>query len=345
MADGALLDRARSGDEAAFAELVSPHRRELHVHCYRLLGSFDDADDALQETLVAAWRGLPAFQAKASVRTWLYRIATNTCLNLVRKAARRPQMTQPLPAAAPVPTGSAEVTWLQPYPDKLLDGLPDDDLGPDARVERNEAVSLAFVTALQLLSPRARAVLILRDVLGFTGRETADIIASTEEAVAMTLSRARTTLRQHAPSPEVPPARAGTAAEERMARRLAAALAAHDIDAVVSLLANDIQITMPPLPAIWQGRKRAAEFLTEVAFRLVPEARFVETRANRQPALAVYTRDQASGLWRASGLLVITQRGDQIIGLTRFESHTLRPFGLPRILPDHEPPKTSSARA
>jgi RNA polymerase sigma-70 factor (TIGR02960 family) len=345
MADDALLDQARSGDEAAFAELVRPHRRELHLHCYRLLGSFDDADDALQETLVAAWRGLPAFQAKASARTWLYRIATNTCLNLVRKAARRPQMTQPLPAAAPVSTGSSEVTWLQPYPDKLLDGLPDGDPGPEARVERNEAVSLAFVTALQLLSPRARAVLILRDVLGFTAREAADIIGSNEEAVTMTLSRARATLRQHTPSPEAPPAQAGTASEERMARRLAAALVAHDIDAVVSLLADDIRIAMPPLPAIWQGRERAAEFLTEVAFRLVPEARFVGTHANRQPALAVYTRDQASGLWRGSGLLVLTLRGDQITGLTRFESHTLRPFGLPRILPDQDPPGTSSAHA
>jgi len=204
MADQALLDRARSGDEAAFAELVKPHRRELHPHCYRLLGSFDDADDALQETLLAARRGLPAFQARASVRTWLYRIATNTCLNLVRKAARRPQTTEPLPATAPVPAGSNEVTWLQPYPNKLLDDPPDDDPGPEARVERNEAVSLAFVTALQLLSPRARAVLILRDVLGFTVREVAGILGSTEEAVAMTLSRARATLRGHTPSPGAP---------------------------------------------------------------------------------------------------------------------------------------------
>jgi DNA-directed RNA polymerase specialized sigma24 family protein len=138
----------------------------------------------------------------------------DTCLNLTRKAARRPQMTQSLPAAAPVPTGSTEVTWLQPYPDKLLDGLPDGDPGPYARAERNEAVSLAFVTALQLLSPRGRAMLILRDVLGFTARETGDIIGSSEESVAVTLSRTRATLHQHAPSSEAPPARAGTPAEE-----------------------------------------------------------------------------------------------------------------------------------
>src|SRR5215470_9392016 len=171
MGSQALLDRARGGDEAAFAELVGPHRRELHVHCYRMLGSFDDADDALQETLLAAWRGLATFQAKSSLRTWLYRVATNTCLNQLRTATRRPQMALTLPTTAPVPTGSETVTWLQPYPDALLDGLPDDAPGPDARVEQDEAVALAFITALQVLSPRARAVLILREVLGFSARE------------------------------------------------------------------------------------------------------------------------------------------------------------------------------
>jgi RNA polymerase sigma-70 factor (ECF subfamily) len=335
MVSQVLLDRARSGDEAAFAELVAPYQRELHVHCYRMLGSFDDADDALQETLLAGWRGLPTFQGKASLRTWLYRIATNTCLNLIRIASRRPQMTEPLPATAPPPSGSNEVTWLQPYPDILLDGLPAGDPGPEAQVERLEAVSLAFVTALQLLSPRARAVLILRDVLGFTARETAAILGGSEEAIAMTLSRARVSLREHQPSLNA--AQPGTAAEETMARRLAAALTAHDVETVVSLLAEDVRIAMPPLPAVWQGRDRAAAFMTEVAFRLVPQARFVETRANRQPALAVYMRDEASGLWRASGLLVLTLRGGQIAGLTRFESHTLRPFGLPRILPGDPP--------
>jgi len=337
VASQALLDRARSGDEAAFAELVAPYRRELHVHCYRMLGSFDDADDALQETLLAAWRGLPSFQGAASLRTWLYRIATNTCLNLIRTASRRPQMTEPLPAAAPPPSGSNEVTWLQPYPDTLLDGLPAAGPGPEAQIERHEAVSLAFVTALQLLSPRARAVLVLRDVLGFAARETAAILGGREEAIAMTLSRARASLREHQPSAGAPPARPGTTAEQTLAARLAAALTAHDVETVVSLLAEDVRIAMPPLPAVWQGRGRAAAFLTEVAFRLVPQARFVETRANHQPALAVYTQDQASGLWRASGLLVLTLRGGQIAGLTRFESHTLRPFGLPRILPGDPP--------
>ena len=328
MAETDLLQAARSGDGVAFAGLVAPYRRELHVHCYRMLGSFDDAEDAVQETLLAAWRGLASFQGRASVRTWLYKVATNACLNLIRTASRRPQMADQLPPSAPAPTGSAEVTWLQPYPDLLLDELPDPASAPQARIEQAEAVSLAFVTALQLLSPRARAVLVLRDVLGFSAAEAAEALDSTPQAVAMTLSRARAALREHAP------ARAATAGEARLVRLLTQALTAHDVDAVVRLLAEDVRIAMPPLPAVWQGRDRAAAFLAKVAFRLVPRARFVQTRANGQPALAVYMDDAAGGLWRAGGLLVLTLDGEQITGLTRFETATMRPFGLPAILPD-----------
>jgi RNA polymerase sigma-70 factor (ECF subfamily) len=331
-----LLERARRGDESAFAELVEPYRRQLHVHCYRMLGSFDDADDALQDALLAAWRGLRNFQARASVRTWLYRVATNTCLNLVRTASRRPQMADLLPANAPSPTGSNEVTWLQPYPDALLDNLPDESLGPHARLEQKEAVSLAFITALQLLSPRARAVLILRDVLGFSAREVAHSLDSSEEAVAVALSRARAALRSQSPRTSSQPVNSATPAERRLVQHLTAALTAHDVDAVVRLLAEDVRISMPPLAAIWEGRQRAAEFLTEVAFRLVPEARFVETRANGQPALGVYMRDGPDHVWRISGLLVITLGGEEITALTRFESSTARPFALPRILADGE---------
>jgi RNA polymerase sigma-70 factor (TIGR02960 family) len=342
MPDETLVRRARSGDGAAFAELVRPYRRELHVHSYRMLGSFDDADDAVQETLLAAWRGFATYQARASVRTWLYQVATNTCLNLLRAASRRPQMADSLPSSAPAPTGSAEVSWLQPYPDTLLDAIPDHQAGPEAQVEQTEAVSLAFVTALQLLAPRARAVLILRDVLGFSARETADALESTPEAVAMTLSRARAALRPHTPgaSARECAGRVGTAAEAALVRRFTAALVAHDVDAVVALLAEDVRVSMPPLPAVWQGRETAARFLTEVVFLLVPEARFVTTHANRQPALAVYTRGNADGVWRINGLLVITVEGNWIAGLTRFESATLRPFGLPRILADDDPMAT-----
>ena len=334
--DDGKLERSRCGDGAAFADLVEPHRRELHVHCYRMLGSFEDADDAVQETMLAAWRALPAFQGRASVRTWLYRIATNTCLNLIRGARRRPQMLDPLPSTASAPTGSETVTWLQPYPDELLDSMPDDAPGPDVRVEQTEAISLAFIAALQLLSPRARAVLILRDVLGFSAREVADAVETTPDAVAMTLSRARASLRGQSRS-SVPPSRpVGTSREAEVVRRLVDAFTAQDVDRVVSLLTEDVRIAMPPLPAVWQGRQRAAEFLSGVVFKLVPEARFIPTRANRQPALAVYTRDDANALWHGSGLLVITLRGDEVTGLTRFESHTLRAFGLPRVLPEHD---------
>jgi RNA polymerase sigma-70 factor (ECF subfamily) len=332
-AGDARLERARRGDAESFADLVEPLRRELHVHCYRMLGSVEDADDAVQETLLAAWRALPAFQARASVRTWLYRIATNTCLNLIRGASRRPQPTEPLPSSAPPPTGVEKVTWLQPYPDELLDSVPDDAPGPEARVEQNEAISLAFVAALQLLSPRARAVLILRDVLGFSTREVAGAIEATDDAVAMALSRARALVRARAQSPPGP---AGRPVEAAVVRGLVEAFTAQDVGRVVSLLTADVKITMPPLPAVWQGRNRAAEFLSGVVFRLVPEARFIETRANRQPALAVYARDEANGLWRASGLLVVTVAGYQVSGLTRFESHTLRAFGLPRSWPGRD---------
>jgi RNA polymerase sigma-70 factor (ECF subfamily) len=344
--DGDLVDLARAGDEAAFTAVVMPHRRELHVHCYRMLGNFDDADDAVQEALLAAWRGIGEFGGRASVRTWLYRIATNTCLNMLRGAARRPRTASQgrplpvevparLPATTPAPSGHMEVTWLQPYPDVLLDDLPADALGPESVAMRNEAISLAFTAALQVLSPRARAVLVLRDVLGFTAREAGGILGVSQEAVAMMLSRARAAIRasREGTAPEGPdqPGSAGRA--PRLATALAQALAAHDIAAVVRLLADDVRISMPPAPAVWEGRDLAAAFLSHGVLRLVPETRFIEVSANRQPALAVYARDTASGAWRANGLLVITARDGQIAAITRFESGTLRPFGLPGVLP------------
>jgi len=184
-----LVDRARIGDEQAFGELVVPYRRELQVHCYRILGSALDAEDALQETLLAAWRGLAGFEGRSSVRVWLFQIATRRCLNALRSASRRPQMDWPPPGVElPEPTRLGEVAWLAPYPDVLLEGLADTAPGPEARYEATEAISVAFVTALQLLPPRQRAVLILRDVLGFRASETASILDSTEESVTSALS-------------------------------------------------------------------------------------------------------------------------------------------------------------
>jgi RNA polymerase sigma-70 factor (ECF subfamily) len=321
-----------------------------------MLGSFDDADDALQETLLAAWRGVGTFGARASVRTWLYRIATNTCLNLLRAAGRRPQPARPLPGYAPDPNARAEVTWLQPYPDQLLEELPADAPGPEDLAERNAAISLAFTAALQLLTPRARAVLVLRDVLGFTAGEAADMLQSSQDAVAMTLSRARAALRAQRGGDE--PAPAPDAVAARLAQALAAALAARDIDAIVRLLADDVRVAMPPLAAAWQGRESAQAFLARAVFRLVAQSRFIPVGANRQPALAVYARDAASGAWRASGVLVITtvaapldsgsadgsadegsadegsDSGGEITAITRFDASRLRAFGLPGILGD-----------
>jgi len=333
MADeAALLDLALSGDEAAFTAIVTPLRRELHVHCYRMLGSFDDADDALQETLLAAWRGLGSFERRSSARTWLYRIATNTCLNLLRAAARRPARALRLPGY-PEPNAHAETTWLQPYPDALLDELPADAPGPLELAERFDSVSLAFTAAIQALTPRARAVLVMRDVLGFSAAETAAMLESTPDAVAMTLRRARAAMRDARPPAQARPARAEESA--RLAQAFAAALAERDIDTVVRLLADDVRFSMPPMPAVWQGRERAAAFLSHVAFQ-VPEALFVPVGANRQPALAVYARDAASEAWRANGVLVITTRaaggGGEITAVTRFDASRMRAFGLPGIL-------------
>jgi RNA polymerase sigma-70 factor (TIGR02960 family) len=204
-----LLGRARAGDRDAFAALVEPYRGELQVHCYRMLGSLHDAEDALQETLLSAWLGLDGFEGRSSVRTWLYRIATNRCLNVLRSAGRRPVAAAPLPIAPPEPTRMGEVLWLQPYPDVLLDGLldvlPDQGPGPEARYESREAISLAFVTAVQLLPPNQRAVLLLRDVLGYRASETGGMLGLTEDAVTSALRRARATMDTAHPSGPPPP--------------------------------------------------------------------------------------------------------------------------------------------
>src|SRR5262249_32476565 len=214
--------QARSGDSEAFAELVAPHRRELQVHCYRMLGSTQDAEDALQETLLAAWRGLGGFEGQASLRTWLYRVATNRCLNALRANRRRPTMSMPAPDFhPPEPTQLGEVTWLQPYPHLLLDGLPDAAPGPEARYETREAISLAFVTALQLLPPRQRAVLVLRDVLGFHADEVAQFLETTEQSVASALKRARGSVqRRLAEAPTASPPPPGSPVEQALVAQL-----------------------------------------------------------------------------------------------------------------------------
>jgi RNA polymerase sigma-70 factor (ECF subfamily) len=293
-----LIARARAGDGEAFRQLTEPHRRELQVHCYRMLGSFADAEDAVQDTLLAAWQGLGGFtEDRASLRTWLYRIATNRCLNALRAASRRPARTWDVPG-----------------------------------VERPEPTRLGEVT-LQVLPPRQLAVLVLRDVLGFRASEVAAMLGSTTESVTSALKRARATLRRRpgaAAGAEPPPA-AGSPAEDAVVARFVSAWEAADIGALVALLTDDVFVSMPPMPFEYQGRDAAARFSAAIfgsgrRFDLVP------ARANGQPAFGAYLRGPA-GLRHGTGLYVLTLAGDRISAMTRFDTGVLPWFGLPRSLP------------
>jgi len=330
-----LIDRARYGDETAFQELVGPYQRELQVHCYRILGSVADAEDALQETLVTAWRSLRQFEGRASVRTWMYRIATTRCLNILRSASRRPAMTLPQGVEPPEPSRLGEVVWLEPYPDLLLEELPDASAGPEARYEAREAMSVAFVTALQLLPPRQRATLILRDVLDFPASEVAAMLDTTEQSVTSALKRARATLTRELPSADQePPPPPNSPAERELVARLVAAFEAADVDGIVALMTQDAWMRMPPVPLEYQGRELIGEFFATVAFRQARRYRLVPTRANGQPAFAVYLHDPVNDVARAFGLMVATLTGDQISVITRFDNSAMTHFGLPRILTD-----------
>jgi RNA polymerase sigma-70 factor (TIGR02960 family) len=331
----ATLEHARAGDEAAFRALTDPHRRELHVHCYRILGSVQDAEDVLQETLLAAWRGLPGFEGRGSLRAWLYRIATNRCLNALRDSGARRMIGSQPPADAPEPTRWDEPLWLQPYPDALLEGLADEADGPDARYETKEAVGLAFVSGLQRMAPQQRAVLVLRDVLGYRATEVAQMLDSTEASVNSALQRARAAM---AAAPERPGG--GTLpdapAERRLLHRFGDAFERGDIDALVALLTDDAQLRMPPEPHEYQGRAAIAAFLhTRTLWRDGRGVRLVPTRANGQPALGYYFGDPHAGVARFAGLLVLTVHGQAISAMTRFGDNAVLPyFGLPRTLPD-----------
>jgi len=329
-----LTARARAGDQDAFRELVDPYQYELQVHCYRILGSAQDAEDALQETLLAAWRGLGDFEQRASIRTWLYRIATSRCLNALRASSRRVTMDGPQSwPGPPQPTRLGEVPWLEPYPDLLLDELPGTEPEPAARYEATEAISLAFITALQLLPPRQRAVLVLRDVLGFSTAEAAGMLQTTPDSAASALKRARATLAQRsadATGHEPPPA-PDSPAERALVRHLTEAYATGDVNAIISLLTEDVWLTMPPVPFEYQGRDVAGRALS-LLFGRGLRYRLVATRANGQPAFGIYVNDPRSGVLHANGLMVLTLAGDRISALTRFDNSNLARFGLPRTL-------------
>jgi RNA polymerase sigma-70 factor (ECF subfamily) len=330
-----LIARAQAGDEDAFRRLVDRHQRELRVHCYRILGSIEDAEDQVQETFLAAWHGITGFEARASVRAWLFKIATNRCLDALRAARRRPAPAAAPPLGLPEPTSSSEVIWLQPYPDVLLEELPEPAPGPEARYQAKEAISLAFVTTLQLLPPRQRAVLVLRDVLGFRSREVAAMLDSSEDSVSSALKHARANLRRRLPSPADPPPMPGSAAEREVAERLTRAYETADVDAVVALLTDDAVVTAPLAPVAYEGRPAADRFLRSGTFRDGRTYRLIATRANGQPAFGLYLRDPVTGLAHAHGMLVLTLAGRRIRAMTGFDNSVLPLFGLPRTLPGH----------
>jgi RNA polymerase sigma-70 factor (TIGR02960 family) len=329
-----LLARARAGDGVAFGELTEPYRGELQLHCYRMLGTISDAEDLVQETLLSAWRSLNGFRGNATVRTWLYRIATNRCLNALRDAERRPLPAVPPSAGRrpPEPSRAGEVMWLEPYPDVLLNQAGDATGEPEARIESRESISLAFIKAVQTLPPRQRAILVLRDVLAFRGPEVAGMLSTTENAVASGLRRARATLSARAGAERaVRPPLPGSSTEQRAVAAFVAAFESGDVPALISVLTDDAWLTMPPVPLEYQGHSAIAAFFTSVgfwdgerSFRLIP------TRANGQPAFGRYALDPQTGVARAHGLTVLSLDGDKIAEIASFlGTNLLAPFGLP----------------
>lgn len=304
-----ILEAARSGDESAFRELTEPFVHELHMHCYRMLGSVDDADDLLQETLLTAWRGLNGYAGRASLRVWLYRIATTRCLNAIRDSGRHPPPVPVPPFDPPEPTRRHEVSWLQPYPDD-----------PSTEPERRETIELAFVTALQMLPPRQTAALLLCDVLDFRLTEVAGLLGTGVTAVKGLLQRARAALATR-PAPES----AAPEAETRLAQRFAAAYAADDVAGVVALLTDEAWLAMPPAPHLYVGPRAVAEFLrASLAWPGRGRVHLEGTRANQQPAYGVYLDGRPTGI----AALNISAQG--ITGITRFLDDGLhRRFDLP----------------
>jgi RNA polymerase sigma-70 factor (ECF subfamily) len=334
-----LLDAARKGDADAYARLVAPHRAELHAHCYRMLGSVPDAEDALQEALLRAWRGLPRFEGRSSLRSWLYKIATNACLKLI---ARRPRRVLPIdygPAADPHDGPGeplVESVWVDPYPDERL-GLEEGFAAPEARYEQRESVELAFVAALQHLPARQRAVLILRDVLGFSAREVAEALGTTPASIDSALQRAHKNVDERLPqqSQQATLRSLGDTALRDAVDRYVDAWERGDIDTVVAMLAEDATMTMPPIPTWYQGREAVAAFLRGWPFSGQMRWRLVPVGANGQLAFGKYVWDREQAAFRPHGINVLTLHGARIAEVTAFlNPDAFERFGLPgRIRP------------
>jgi RNA polymerase sigma-70 factor (ECF subfamily) len=330
----------RAGDEGVFAELVERHRHELRVHCYRMLGSYDDAEDMVQETFLRAWRKRADFEGRSSFRAWLYRIATNACIDDSRRPQRvLPHQLEPASYPLEVRPPRNDLPWLQPYPDRLLDQAAPRDAEPDAAVVRRETIELAFLAAIQHLPARQRAVLILRDVLGWPAKETAELMDTSVASVNSALQRARPVLREHLPEQRADwaPAKDPTAEEQALLQRYMDAFERSDAGAMAALMHEDVRITMPPYPFWFLGREMA-----ERSFRnsFQPESpahqghiRLVPAAANRQPTLACYVRRPGDTVYRAFGLDVFRIENGLVVELTAFETEHYEPFGLPLILP------------
>lgn len=323
MSTDALWAAAVSGDRDAFVAVTGRHRRELAVHCYRMLGSYEDAEDVVQETLLRSWRKRATYRGRSTIRAWLYGIATNACLDLLDRRARRvlPQtLTPPAdPRARPLP--ASEVGWLDPYPDALLDQADDPDAGPEEVAVARETIELAFLVAIQHLPPRQRAVLILRDVLGWSARESAEVVGATVVATNSALQRARATLKQHLPDSRIDWGRSRTPdeVERQLLDRYMDAWERTDVEALVALLAHDARLSMPPTPSWYEGTAAIREFLAlnpmgPTAARHV----HVPTRANRQPAFAMFLRDEPAGPARPLGISVLRIAGGLITEIDAF---------------------------
>jgi RNA polymerase sigma-70 factor, ECF subfamily len=319
----ALLESARAGDEGAYRDLVAPYQPELHAHCYRMLGSVHDAEDALQETLLRAWRGLGRFEERASVRSWLYTIATNTSLNQI---ARRPKRVLPIDYGRPTDPHAGpgepvvESVWVEPYPDERL-GLADGVAGPEARYEQRESVELAFIAALQHLPANQRAVLILREVLGFSAKEVAETLDTTVASVNSALQRARASMEQRHPeqSQQATLRAIGDEATRALVTRYVEAWEAGDVDGVVALLTEDACFSMPPLASWFRDREPIREFLAGWPLSgLWRWKHVIPVSANGQPAIACYAWDEAAGAFLPFSLEVLTLRGEQISDVTAF---------------------------
>jgi len=338
--EAALLDAARGGDEAAFAQLVDAHRRELLAHCYRMLGSVHDAEDALQDALVRAWRALAGFEGRSSLKAWLYTIATNACLKAIE---RRPKRVLPIDYGAPgdphddVAAPLVESVWIEPFPDEQL-RLDDGLAGPEARYEQRESVELAFVAALQLLPARQRAVLILRDVLGFSGAEVADALDTTPASVYSALQRAHKTVDERLPQ-QSQQATLRSVGDERLRELTAEFIAAWergDVDGVVNLLTEDATMTMPPTPTWFRGRDAVADFLARRPLRPERRWRALPTVANAQAAVGFYQWSEDAQAYTAHGITVLTLDGGLIGDFTTFlEAKAFNAFGLPQTYEQH----------